>query len=255
MHVRSSNGGTRVVAGSFTTDSTGAVSKHDISEVTSVVAGGTTGQYVITLSKTFKSFLAAFVTVGNTAQNGVYISNNVTDATTPTVTVGVKDYNLLTDYVITGGIAAAPTTASTQATGTGNTAWRINLSAVYGVVTGVEGTAAAAADTVIHSGSQLLTSGQSIIAAAILKAPAGIFAFDTVKGSAATTGSQTAPSDSDITTAVGSSRWIRLANCTLNRTGDITVTQSQDTTVRSVGTGGGVKPEAGTVYVALFLTE
>lgn len=132
-----------------------------------------------------------------------------------------------------GLLAGTPTTASTQITGTGNTTWNVNVAAGVVVVGGVAKDLAAAADTAIHSGSQLVTNGQSCAAALVAKNVSGTVTVVAVKGTAATTGSQAAPTDAAIQTAVGAGNaWVKLAECTLNRTGDTTVTQSQDNTKR-----------------------
>jgi hypothetical protein len=56
-----------------------------------------------------------------------------------------------------------------------------------------------------------------------------------VKGTPDTTGTQVAPTDAEIQTAVGAGNdWVKIAECTLNRTGDTTVTESQDNTGRPV---------------------
>lgn len=137
--------------------------------------------------------------------------------------------------VESGLLASAPTTASTQATGAGNTTWRVNLSAGVVVVGGVAKSLDVAADTSIHSGSQLVTNGQSCIAALVAKNVTGTVSVQAVKGTAATTGSQVAPSDAAIQTAVGADNaWVKLAECTINRTGDTTVTQSENNAMRPI---------------------
>lgn len=134
-----------------------------------------------------------------------------------------------------GGLVGDPTTPSTQATGTGNTLWNINISALLGTVGEVAKELAAAADTAIHSGSFLtgLTSGKSCVAAVVLKNVSGTITRVTVKGTPATTGSELGPDDAAIQTAVGANNaWIKIAETTLNRTGDLTVTQSHNNAVR-----------------------
>jgi hypothetical protein len=126
-------------------------------------------------------------------------------------------------------IASAPTTASTQATGTGNTVWRVNVAAATVAVGAATIAIAAAADFVIHTGSLLVANGQSCRATIVAKNVSGIITEVAVKGAAATTGTELAPTDAEIQTAVGAGNpWWRLADCILNRTGDVTVTQAQD---------------------------
>lgn len=134
--------------------------------------------------------------------------------------------------VIEGGYVGDPTTPSSQLTGAGNTTWNVDIAAIIGIVNAVEAAIAAAADTAIHSGSKLLDNGQSVFAWLVVSESGGSLAFEAVKGTPATTDSQTIPTDADITTGVGHANWMKLALCLLNRTGDTTVTQSQDNTYR-----------------------
>jgi hypothetical protein len=134
-----------------------------------------------------------------------------------------------------GGEVTDPSTGSSQLTGTGNTTWNIDVTELMAVVDGVAVEIVAATDTAIHSGSYLtgFANGTSCIAAVVLKNVSGTITMDTVKGTPATTGSQVAPTDAEIQAAVGASNeWIKLAEVTLNRTGDTTVTETQDNTFR-----------------------
>jgi hypothetical protein len=134
-----------------------------------------------------------------------------------------------------GGLAIDPTTPSSQLTGTGNTTWNVDVDRLCGTVGGVAIDLAAAADFSIHSGSYLanFADGNSCIAALVLKNVSGTITMVAVKGAAATTGTQVAPTDGDIQTAVGAgNEWVKVAECTINRTGDTTVTESQDNTFR-----------------------
>lgn len=140
------------------------------------------------------------------------------------------------DRIATGCMVGAPTTASSQATGAGATDWNVNLDKGLVVVNGVVGELAAAVDFNVHTGSNLLASGQSAKAAIVVKKDGSTFSFVAAVGAAATTGSEVAPTDAQIQTAVGAGLpWLKVAECTLNRTGDLTVTQSQDNTKRDVG--------------------
>jgi hypothetical protein len=134
-----------------------------------------------------------------------------------------------------GGQVTDPTTGSSQLTGTGNTTWNIDTTELMAAVDGVTVELALTADTAIHSGSFLtgLADGSSCIAAVVLKNVAGTITMVTVKGTPAVTGTQVPPTDAEIQTAVGAgNEWIKLAHSTINRTGDTTVTESQDNTFR-----------------------
>lgn len=125
--------------------------------------------------------------------------------------------------------AAAPTTASTQTTGTGNTTWRVNCAAKTVSLGTASAVIAAAADFVVHSGSLLVTSGQSCRARLVAKNVSGVITIAVVKGTAATTGTETPPTDATVQAAAGvGNAWLQLADIVINRTGDTTVTQWQD---------------------------
>lgn len=139
-------------------------------------------------------------------------------------------------YRVHGLRADAPTTASTQATGAGNTAWRLNVAAGVAKLGAAAKDFAAQADLVVHSGSQLLANGQSCTAALVVKNVAGALSMVAVKGAAAATGSQMAPTDSAIQAAVGAGHdWVKVCEATLNRTGDTAVTQTQDNSKGDLG--------------------
>lgn len=137
-----------------------------------------------------------------------------------------------------GCMITTPTTGSTQAGGVGNTDWNVDLDAGLVVVNGVALHVDRQADYDVHSGSLYdvgFAVGDSAIATIIAQNLAGTVTIAVVKGASAVTGSQVAPSDAEIQAAVGAAGWwIRLADCTLNRTGNIVVTQSQDNTVRPI---------------------
>jgi hypothetical protein len=141
-------------------------------------------------------------------------------------------------YKVAGLRADAPTTASTQATGAGATAWRVNVAAGVAMLGDHAKDFAAQADFVVHSASELLANGQSATAALVVKDVAGTLSMVAVKGAAATTGQQLAPSDAAIQAAVGAGNdWVKVCEMTLNRTGDTAVTQSQDNTKADLGDG------------------
>lgn len=156
-------------------------------------------------------------------------SQGVADMTAiQTLINGIRSSN----GVIDGSLVTTPTTPSAQTTGAAETDWNINIPATSCCVNGVAATISAANDYAVHDTTQLVTNGQSCVAAIIAVESGGSLSFSHVKGSAATTGSQVAPTDAAITTAVGHANWTKLAECTINRTGDTTVTQSQDNSKR-----------------------
>ncbi len=146
--------------------------------------------------------------------------------------------------IVEGMYAKDPTTGSSQATGTGNTDWNVDIGAGIVEVNAVPKDFAVAADFDIHSGSHVdagFTVGKSIVAAVVAKNVAGTVSMDKVIGAPATTGEEVPPTDAEIQAAVGAgNKWAKICECTLNRTGDTTVTESTDWTVRdrSLGVGG-----------------
>lgn len=141
--------------------------------------------------------------------------------------------------VLGGPCAKAPTTASTQATGAaGATVLRVDLPAFRVIVNGAEKEFALEADRVLHDttvytgvDNSTLTSGKSAIVSIVAKNASGTISLVNVKGGTATTGSEVEPTDAQINTAVSSVPWVKCFNVTVNRTGDLTVTQSQNSAV------------------------
>lgn len=250
-----------VVTGKYAVASNGTtLSGLDMPGVTAV-ARTSEGLHTLTLKDKFAKVLGGSVVILKTTGSDVQGQVNADAALSgPNVSINFTRRN----SQIMGGLAGAPTTASTQATGAGATAWNVNVAALLASVAGVIKELAAAADFAIHSATQLVANGQSCVAALVLKNVTGTISMVAVKGSAATTGAQVAPTDSAIQAAVGAGNpWIKLAECTLNRTGDTTVTQSQDNTkrpfpgVEAAGSGDLVAnvadPKSVTVLVTLLL--
>lgn len=155
----------------------------------------------------------------------------------------------LVNRVADGVIAKAPTTASTQATGsTGATAARIDLTSGMVVVNGQSKEFALEADRVLHdttvytgadagAGTTTLTGTKKAIitvVAASDSATYGSGAITLINCKGAT--HDTAPvecTDAEIQTKVGAGLpWVKVCKVQINRTGDTTITQSQDSTVR-----------------------
>lgn len=150
--------------------------------------------------------------------------------------------------VLSGLLATTPTSASTQASGaTGATAWNVNLGAGIVIVGGVAKEFAAQADYAVHSATIVtgLQSTYTVVAALVAKNVSGTVTLAVVLGTAALTagGTAVAPTDAVIQAAVGAANsWVKVAELTINRTADTTVTQSQDSTKRPLL---GVSQDAG----------
>jgi hypothetical protein len=139
--------------------------------------------------------------------------------------------------VISGLTVVNPTTGSSQLTGTGDTDWNCDITAGVVTVDGVAKSFDAVADFDVHSGSYLtgFANGSSCIAAIVAKNDGGTVSVAAVVGTPATTGSQVAPTDSEIQTELGAGvEWVKLAEITLNRTADTTVTETQDSGKRPI---------------------
>jgi hypothetical protein len=141
--------------------------------------------------------------------------------------------------VLSGLYVRAPTTPSTQATGAaGETDWNVDIAEGLVVVAGVSKYFVAQPDFDVHSSTVypgLTGSNTSAIVAIVAINTTGTITMVAVNGTAATTGDQVAPTDEEITTAVGAANpWVKIAEITINRTGDTTCTQTEDTTKRPV---------------------
>lgn len=136
-----------------------------------------------------------------------------------------------------GAGVVAPGSASTQASGTGNTTWRVGQSLIHTLVGGVFTEIAAITNFSIHASSYLtgFANGNSCVATLVISSALGVNSVTAIKGTPAVTGSQVAPTDAQIQAALGVGvPWVKLGSTTLNRTGDTTVTQSYDQSKRTM---------------------
>ncbi|NIO75598.1 MAG: hypothetical protein GTN69_06890 [Armatimonadetes bacterium] len=129
--------------------------------------------------------------------------------------------------VLDGLLATDPTTGSTQAAGSGNTDWNVDISAGDVATNDIEENFSAQTDFDVHSGSQLLTNGQAIYVWLLATESGGTVSQSVHKGTAATSGSETIPTDAEITAGVGHANWTKLSLLHLHRTGDTTLAQTQ----------------------------
>lgn len=247
-----------VLAGSFTTGASGTVSTIDAPGV-STIAKTAEGVYKVTLEDRWQALNAGFAEEAGSGRISGVSAEDVDHASAPYVTFTLKtrDTTSASTYVAIGGLVGTPTTASTQASGAAETQWRVDVPRCVAVTSVGTIDVAAEADHVVHDTTELVTNGQSCVAAVVADFNLGTPIFSSIKGTAATTGQQTAPSDSAIDTALGHSNWARLADCTINRTGDTTVTQSEDCSVADLPTisdaNNALDVDSGTVRFVLFL--
>jgi hypothetical protein len=141
------------------------------------------------------------------------------------------------NVVFEGLTAEPPTTPSSQLTGAGNTTWNIDVSLGAAIVNSIEETFAVQADYAVHSGSKLLDNGQAIYTWLLLAESGGTVAFTTVDGTAATSGSEVAPTDTEITTGVGHANWIKIALLHLHRDGDTSLAQTESNVYKDMFLG------------------
>lgn len=146
------------------------------------------------------------------------------------------EFQHFANRIVQGMMVLTPTNASTQATGTGaldlNVDIELGILAVGSTVREYD----AQADYALLNESGALVDGESLIMAIVAYKSRGdntIYLLN-VKGAAAITGSQVAPTDAEIEVSFAADTyWMKIAEVTVNRTGDTSVTQSQDNTVRN----------------------
>lgn len=152
-------------------------------------------------------------------------------AGTPTLTDALRE--IADDHAVLGLIAYAPTTASTQASGTGATAWNINISAGEVVLGAYYTNYGIQADYAIHSATCLVAASQSVYARLVCYLNSTTPTLLVVKGTAATTGSEAIPTDAAVTLAAGTATWRDIALLHLSRNSGTTLTQTQKNSYRT----------------------
>lgn len=146
--------------------------------------------------------------------------------------------DFLSDFLIGGFVSDGGTTQSTGAAGALN--FDADATAIAGLnVNGVWHDAIAAAtdlDADAATGVSFgATSGKSIVFAVVVTtgaANATTPAWVAIPGTVADTGFQVPPTDAEVTEALAHANWVRAANMTVNRTGDLTVTVAVDNQAR-----------------------
>lgn len=137
---------------------------------------------------------------------------------------------------VQGMLLAAPSTGSTQATGTGASDFNVNIAAGIVVVDGTPKEFAAQADFSLFSGTPAdMADGESRVYSIIaVKSPVtGEISLQVWKGAAAASGSEKPVDRQTIIDSFDPNTfWFEVGRVTVNRTGDLTVTQSQDSTKR-----------------------
>lgn len=142
----------------------------------------------------------------------------------------------LFDNLIPNGVLIQPSsTGSSQVTGAGDGTYIYDITAGLVHVGGYIKEFAVAADQALETPADIMASGYSKVYAIIvwLHPETEAVALKVVPGTKALTGAQVAPTVAEIeaTIHVGAT-WVHLANMTIARTGDTTVTEAVDNTVR-----------------------
>ena len=225
-NVISNSPGCKLIAGIISTDASGDVSSFHIPGA-SAATKDSTGAYKVTLADPCQHVLAIVASTSTENVTYKYFASSGLGGDAPYVIL----YTYSRSPSVSGGLVSDPTTPSAQLTGTGDTTWNVNIAATLASNSQAGVEPAASEDFEIHGGSELVADGESCIAAIVVDYNGGSPTFAAIKGAAATTGEEVAPTDAEITTALGDGYWVRLAHCTINRTGDTTVTQSQDNSV------------------------
>ena len=145
---------------------------------------------------------------------------------------GVVAKSGMVSKVIHDFLVLPPTAASTQATGAVAAVVNVNLDAGVCSFAGLLGETQAAQTSLNLTSPPVLTIGQSVIASIYLYLVGTTVTVLAVWGTPATTGQQVAPDRVAVAAANPTKLLVLLANTTINRTGNTTVTQVTDNTVR-----------------------
>lgn len=147
----------------------------------------------------------------------------------------------LNKFRVDGCFVTTPTTASAQLTGTGNGSFRVNITPGIVTINGYQyflaptATKAVLEDQLLEAAGNILADGESKVYSILvwLHPVTQALALKIHAGTKATTGAQVAPTVAQIEAGLHvDAAWVHLADVTVNRTGDTTVTQAQDNLVR-----------------------
>ena len=157
--------------------------------------------------------------------------------------VGVinPEWNLNRNRVVHGLlVSAATTTASSQITGDGATDVNVDIAAGILMVDGQAKELAYQDSAALADATPLMDAGESGVVAivAFRSQGDGVVRLRNINGVAATTGAQVALPDADIAALFGNyTYWFKIADVTVNRTADTTLTETYDNTVRPLLVG------------------
>jgi len=141
---------------------------------------------------------------------------------------------LFLNYV-RGAYVTASTTGSSQLTGEGDGTFLYNITQGVVVVDGTALNIDAAADQACEAAGDILDVGQSIVYLVYAwKHPStGVVTLAVKAGTAATTGSQVAPTTAEVEAGhIDGAKFVEIGTMTIARTGATAVTEAVDNTVR-----------------------
>jgi hypothetical protein len=161
--------------------------------------------------------------------------------------VGQKGYGIPPGYpgdyknhAIQGVLVKKSSTGSSQVTGAGDGTYLYDLTEgivhVDGTVKEIQAakvTPLATIDGALEAVGDIMANGYSKVYAIIAwKNSSGVVAIKSVPGAAALTGAQVIPTTAEIELAIYSQPFVLLGSFTIARTGDTTVTEAVDNTLR-----------------------
>lgn len=136
------------------------------------------------------------------------------------------------DYGILGYTGIVSSNTCTQASGTGATTWTVDVAALDVLVAGTYGHVNAQSGLAVHGSTQLVADGQSIYVWLVEKKHDGSLSTVAVKGTAATSGSETIPTEAQIVAALAADEtYTKLALLHVARVGT-TMTETIDMSYR-----------------------
>lgn len=136
---------------------------------------------------------------------------------------------------VLGLIGGAPTTPSSQASGTGAIDWNVDFDKGEVRIGDYSASFAAAADyDVYHAAGQLVAASESVYARIVAKLVTTTVSLVVVVGTQAATGEEEIPTDAEVQAALGAGvEWVDVCLCHLARNSTTGLTQTEQSTYRN----------------------
>jgi hypothetical protein len=157
------------------------------------------------------------------------------------IATGASIGAMIFENKVDGAFVVAPTTPSTQATGTGAFDYNVNiLDGLYVVCGEIKQQDLVANYDVDHgsTGNAILIVGESVVYSLVvfLNSFDGIVYLKALRGTIAVTANVLPLTDAEIEAMLGvDTQWFRLADCQVNRPSDTACTQTYNNKVRPIG--------------------